>query len=62
MHPFLGLFLKITGVVALAIVLLILAAIVLKIVIVAAVIAAVIFAGVFIYSLVRRRSSLPVIR
>jgi hypothetical protein len=61
MNPTLALFLRLTAVVAIAIVALILAAFLLKIVIVAAVVAAIIFGGFFVYNLFRRSKS-PVIR
>jgi hypothetical protein len=60
-HPMLALFLKLTAVVAIAIVSLIVAAFLLKIVIVAAIVAAVIFGGFLVYSLFKR-SQLPVVR
>lgn len=63
MHPLLALFLKITAVIAVAIVALVLAAVLLKIVILAAILAVAAMAGFFVYTLVRRRrSSVPVIR
>lgn len=62
MHPLLAAFLKITAVVTIAIVVLLLIGFLLKIVLVAAVIAAVAVAGFFLYSVIRRRSNMPVIR
>ena len=62
MHPVLALYLRITVIVALAILGLVLAAVVLKILLVAAVIAAVIFGGFFLVSMFRRRAQLPTIR
>lgn len=61
-NPLLALFLKLTAVVTLAIVVLVIAAFLLKIVLVAAFLAALGVAGFFLYSLIRRRSNLPVIR
>lgn len=61
MNPTLALFLRLTAVVAIAIVALILAAFLLKIVIVAAVVAAIIFGGFFVYNLFRKAKS-PVVR
>lgn len=54
MNPTLALFLRLTAIVAIAIVALVVAAFLLKIVIVAAVVAAIIFAGFFVYNLFRR--------
>ncbi|MBV9332464.1 MAG: hypothetical protein JO146_00500 [Candidatus Eremiobacteraeota bacterium] len=62
LNPTLGLFIKLTAIVALAIVVLIVAAFLLKIVLIAAVVAAVAVGGFLIYNLIRRRSKLPVIR
>jgi hypothetical protein len=62
LNPTLGLFLRLTAVVAVAIVVLIVAAFLLKIVLVAAVVAAVAVGGFLIYNLIRRRSNFPVIR
>lgn len=62
MHPMLALFLKITAAVTLAIVALFIVAFLLKIVFVAAIVAAVAVGGFFLYTLVRRRTRLPVIR
>ncbi|MBV8531798.1 MAG: hypothetical protein JO104_10805 [Candidatus Eremiobacteraeota bacterium] len=62
MHPMLALFLKLTGVVAIAIVVLVVAAFLLKIAIVAAIVAAIAVGGFFLYNLIRRRSNFPVIR
>jgi len=61
-NPMLALFLKLTAVVALAIVVLIVAAFLLKIVFVAAVVAAIAVGVFLIYNLFRRRSNSPVIR
>lgn len=61
-NPMLALFLKLTAVVALAMVVLVVAWHLLKIILMAAVIAAVAVGGFFLYNLVRRRSNLPVIR
>lgn len=58
----LALFLRLTAIVALAIVVLVVAGYLLKIVLVAAVIAAVAVGGLFLYNLLRRRSNSPVIR
>jgi len=62
LNPTLGLFLKITAIVAIAIVVLIVAAFLLKIVLIAAVVAAIAVGGFLIYNLIRRRSNSPVIR
>lgn len=58
----LSLFLRLTVVVAIAIVTLVIAAFLLKIALVAAVIAALVVGGFFLYNLVRRRSKYPAIR
>ncbi len=60
--PLLGLFLKLTAIVALAIVVLVIAGFLLKIVVLAAIVAAIGVGAFFLYSLIRRRSNLPVIR
>ena len=62
LNPTLALFLKVTAVVAIAIVVLLLLWNLLKIVLIAAVIAAAAVGVFYIYSLFRRRSKLPVIR
>jgi hypothetical protein len=62
MHPMLALFLRLTAIVAGAIVILVVAAFLLKIAIIAAIIAALILAGYFLYTFFRRRSKLPVTR
>jgi UDP-N-acetylmuramyl pentapeptide phosphotransferase/UDP-N-acetylglucosamine-1-phosphate transferase len=62
LNPTLGLFIKLTAIVAIAIVVLIVAAFLLKIVLIAAVVAAICVGGFLIYNLIRRRSKLPVIR
>jgi hypothetical protein len=62
MNPMLALFLKLTAIVAVAIVVLVVAGYLLKVVLIAAMIAAVAVGGFFLYSLVRRRSNFPVIR
>jgi hypothetical protein len=62
LNPTLGLFLKLTAIVAIAIVVLIVAAFLLKIVLIAAVVAAIGVGGFLIYNLIRRRSNSPVIR
>jgi hypothetical protein len=62
MHPIVPVFLRLTAVVAIAIVGLVIAAFLLKIVVVAAVIAALVVAGFFLYSLFRRGSKLPTLR
>jgi hypothetical protein len=61
-NPLLALFLKLTAAVALVIVVLVVAGFLLKIVLIAAVIAAIGVGAFFLYSLIRRRSNLPVIR
>ncbi|HEY6449422.1 MAG TPA: hypothetical protein VIX60_01920 [Candidatus Cybelea sp.] len=61
-NPTLALFLRLTAIVAVAIVVLVVAAFLLKLVLIAAIIAAVAVGGLFLYNLVRRRSNLPVIR
>ncbi|MDP9024584.1 MAG: hypothetical protein M3N13_04300 [Candidatus Eremiobacteraeota bacterium] len=62
MNPLLSAFLRISAVVAIAIVALIIAAFVLKIAIVAAVIAAIVLGGILIYKRIRGRGGVPVIR
>jgi uncharacterized membrane protein required for colicin V production len=62
MHPYLVTFLKLTAVITIGIVLLLVVGFLLKIVFVAAIIAAIAAAGFFVYTLVRRRSNMPVIR
>lgn len=62
LHPTLGLFLKLTVIIGIAIVAFLIAAFLMKIVLVAAVIAAVAVGGFFLYNLIRRRSDYPVIR
>jgi|HubBroStandDraft_4_1064222.scaffolds.fasta_scaffold00001_128 hypothetical protein len=62
LNPMLSLFLKVTAVVAIAIVASILLWNLLKIVVIAAVIAAIGVGAFYIYSFIRRRSKLPVIR
>lgn len=62
LHPTLGLFIKLTAIVAIAIVVLVVAAFLLKIVLIAAIVAAVAVGGFLIYNLIRRRSNFPVIR
>lgn len=62
MHPAAMLFLKLTALVAIAIVVFVVTGYLLKIVIVAAVIAALLLGGYWLYSAIRRRSSHPVIR
>lgn len=62
MHPLLATFLKLTALVTIGIVALVVLAFLMKIVLVAAVVAAVAAGGIFIYSLLRRRHGLPVIR
>jgi hypothetical protein len=62
LNPMLALFLKLTAIVAVAIIVLVVASYLLKIVLIAAVIAAIAVGGLFLYSLIRRRSNLPIIR
>lgn len=62
MHPFLATFLKLTAVVTIGILALVIAAFLLKIVFVAAIVAALVAAGFFVYTILRRRAGLPVIR
>ena len=62
MHPALALFLKVTVVVALAIVAIIIMGFLVKIVFVAAIVAALAVGGFLVFNFFRRRSSLPVIR
>ncbi len=61
-NPMLALFLKLTAIVAIAIVVLVVALYLVKIVLIAAIIAAVGVGAFFLYSLLRRRSNFPVIR
>ena len=61
-NPLLALFLKLTAVVAVAIVALIVAGYLLKIVFIAAVIAAIVIGAFFLYNLFKRRSNYPIIR
>ncbi|HVN69144.1 MAG TPA: hypothetical protein VMU38_05810 [Candidatus Binatia bacterium] len=58
----LTLFLRLTAVVAIALVVLVVAAFLLKIAVLAAIVAAIAIGGLFLYNLFRRRSNLPVIR
>jgi hypothetical protein len=58
----LSLFLRLTAIVAVAIVVLVLAGYLLKVVLIAAVIAALAVGVFFLYNLIRRRSNLPIIR
>jgi len=62
LHPTVSLFLKLTAVVAVAIVVLLVTGYLLKILIVSAVIAAILLGGFFLYSFIRRRQKYPVIR
>ncbi|MBV9027297.1 MAG: hypothetical protein JO311_01655 [Candidatus Eremiobacteraeota bacterium] len=62
MHPMLALFLRLTAVVAVAIVVLVVAGFLLKIAIIAAVIAAVVIGGYFLYTWIWRKPRLPIIR
>lgn len=62
MHPLLFTFVRITLVVAAAIVALFVAFFVLKIVLFAAVVAAVIVGGLFLYRLIRGRDGVPISR
>jgi Flp pilus assembly protein TadB len=62
LHPTVSLFLKLTAVVAIAIVVLVVTGYLLKILIVAALIAAVLLGGFFLYNFIRRRQKLPIIR
>lgn len=62
MHPMLSLFVRLTIVVALAILVLVVAGFLLKIALIAAVIAALVVGGYFLFALFRRRSRLPVSR
>ncbi len=61
-NPLLVLFVRLTAVVALAIVVLIVAGFLLKIVLIAAVVAAIAVGVFFLYNLFRRRSNYPVAR
>ncbi|MBV9718573.1 MAG: hypothetical protein JOZ77_04595 [Candidatus Eremiobacteraeota bacterium] len=61
-NPTIALFLKLTAVVAVALVVLLIAGFLLKIVLIAAVVAAIAVGVFFLYNLFRRRSKLPVIR
>jgi hypothetical protein len=61
-NPLLLLFLRITAVVALAIVVLIVAGFLLKIVLIAAIVAAIAVGAFFLYNFIRRRSNFPVAR
>jgi hypothetical protein len=61
-NPMVSLFLKLTGVVAVAIVVLVVAGYLLKIVLIAAIIAAIVVGGYFLYNLFKRRSNYPIVR
>ncbi|MEO9171224.1 MAG: hypothetical protein ABI282_10500 [Candidatus Baltobacteraceae bacterium] len=61
MNPLLSAFLRISAIVAVAIIALVVAAFVLKIAIIAAIVAAVVLGGLFIYNRLRGRSGVPVI-
>lgn len=62
LNPMLSLFLKLTAVVAVAIVVLVVAGYLLKIVLIAAIIAAIVVGAFFLYNFFKRRSNYPVIR
>jgi hypothetical protein len=62
LHPTVSLFLKLTAVVAVAIVVLLVTGYLLKILIVSAAIAAILLGGFFLSGFIRRRQKLPVIR
>lgn len=62
MHPLLGTFLRLTALIAIGLVALAVAAWVLHWVIAAALVAGLVIGGLFLYNLVRRRASAPVIR
>ncbi|MBV9698604.1 MAG: hypothetical protein JO078_00625 [Candidatus Eremiobacteraeota bacterium] len=62
MHPMLALFLRLTAVVAIAIVVLVVAGFLLKIAVIAAVIAAVVIGAYFLYTWIWRKPRLPIIR
>jgi hypothetical protein len=62
MHPMLGLFLKLTAAITIAIVVLWILSKLVMIAIVAAAIAAVLLGGFFLYNLFRRRPKLPISR
>jgi len=62
MRPMLSTFIRLTLMIAVAIVAIVLAFVVLKVVVVAAVIAAVVVGALFLYNIIRRRSRAPVIR
>jgi hypothetical protein len=61
-NPLVLLFLRLTAIVAVAIVVLIVAGFLLKIVLIAAVVAALGVGAFFLYNLIRRRSNYPVVR
>ena len=61
-HPMLGIFIKLTALIAIGIVGFVLLLVLFKIIVVAAVIAALVVGGFFVYQFFRRRSQLPVIR
>jgi hypothetical protein len=61
-NPMMLLFLRLTAVVALAIVALVVAGFLLKIVVIAAILAGIAIGGLFLYNLIRRRSNFPVAR
>jgi hypothetical protein len=62
MNPMLALFLKLTGILVIAIVAIVVAGFLLKIAIIAAVLAAIGVGVFFLYNLIRRRTNFPVIR
>jgi len=66
MHPMLGLFLRLTLAIAVAIVAFVIAvsvtAFLVKVVLIAGVVAAVAVGGFFLYSLIRRRAQLPTVK
>jgi hypothetical protein len=62
MHPLLGMFVRLTLIVAALILLVMLAAIVLKVVVVAAILAAVAVGCIFLYNVLRGRANSPLIR
>ena len=61
-HPVLALWLKVTAVIALAIVAVTLMGFLAKIFIIAAVLGSVVIGALFLYSVVRRRGQLPTVR
>jgi hypothetical protein len=62
MQPILGTFIRLTLMIAIALILIVVAFLVFKLVVVAAIIAAVVVGGLFLYNMIRGRTKSPAIR